>query len=325
MWIVLLKPRGRFVAGLHSDTLFGCLAWSARVLFDSSVVRRWLAAFADGDPPFLLSSAFPYRATDGETVYFLPRPRHWPPTAEPHTLAGYREYKKYKKRQWLCRRTFGRLLQGERVEEAGLDPPEIRVEPMLHNRINRITWGTTEPGRLYYQELAAAQQEAGLYFLIDLRHQEEAEALRAAIALLSHLGWGGDSSRGVNQFDAEILPAPGDFFPPIDESTHFVTLSLYFPKAREREHFAARPESCWYELLWRRGTVGGRFYPSGHFWKRAVNYFAEGSVLPWEGLDRQMLGENPPVKRVSEDGKEWVVQSYGIAFPVPMKIAGVDA
>ena len=323
MWIVRLKPRGAFAPELHSDTLFGCLAWAAASLEGPDTVKKWLTAFEDRDPPFLLSSAFPYRKTDGELTYFLPRPCNWQPKPDMTDVRRHRRSKKYKKLKWVCRETFVQLIRGRAVENVGPAPPSLAPEPILHNRINRLTWGTTEPGLLYYQELTHLSPGAGLYFLLDIRHDDAVELLLAATRLLGHIGWGGNSARGVNHFETTVQEAPADFFPTVNESTHFVTLSLYYPRLEEQGYFAEHVENCWYELRWRRGKIGGRFFTTGHFWKRAVNYFAEGSVFPsLPGWDAG-LGWNPVVKEFRD--QRMSIRSYGLAFAVPARVTGVAA
>ena len=54
----------------RSDTIFSALCHNWLMLYGEKELEALLARFLDGDPPFLLSSAFPYA---GE-VYFLPRP-----------------------------------------------------------------------------------------------------------------------------------------------------------------------------------------------------------------------------------------------------------
>ncbi len=316
MWIVTLRPLGAVAPELHSDTLFGCLCWAAKYLKGVSAVRGWLEAFDAGRPPFVLSSAFPFVEDEEGKTYFFPRPRHWPPPSEPKTLEQYRASKKQKKIRWVCRETFLRIVGGEWTTEPGRKPPALTPRPVLHNRINRITWGTTEPGRLYYEERVFGPTDGGYYFLLDVRDQSSEDLLRGAIHLLGHIGWGGDTSRGVNHFRTSIEEAPRGFLPQVENPTHFVTLSLYYPKPSERQLFAEKEQVLWYELEWRRGKVGGRFYPSPRFWKRAVNYFAEGSVLPLPSDASETLGRNPVVKEM--DGM--VIRSYGIAFVVPAKL-----
>jgi len=328
VWIVRLKPRGSVSPELRSDTLFGCIAWAAVALEGPRRVEAWLTAFEDGDPPFLLSSTFPYQeGSAGGRVYFLPRPLHWPRLPEPRTLEEYRSRKKMKKRRYVPQDTFARVIRGESDAQPSGEAPRLQPEPVLHNRINRLTWGTTDPGRLFYQEQLFLPTNTGLYFLLDVLHESETGLLRACLHLLGHLGWGGNSVSGMNHFTVEIEEKAEDFLPRVDSPTHFVTLSLYFPKPRERGHFAAHADRCWYELVWRRGKIGGRFFPSGHFWKRAVNYFVEGSVFPLIDGALGCFGCNPLVKAVelkSPYGALRQVRSFGMAFAVPAKVTGVQ-
>jgi CRISPR type III-A-associated RAMP protein Csm4 len=232
-----------------------------------------------------------------------------------------------KKRRYVAQDTFARVLRGESDAQPSEEAPRLQPEPVLHNRINRLTWGTTEPGRLFYQEQLFLPTNTGLYFLLDVLHESETGLLRACLHLLGHLGWGGNSVSGMNHFTVEIEEKAEDFLPRVDSPTHFVTLSLYFPKREEREYLAGHVDRCWYELVWRRGKIGGRLFPSGHFWKRAVNYFVEGSVFPLIDGALGCFGCNPLVKAVglkSPFGELHQVRSFGMAFAVPAKVTGVQ-
>src|SRR5438128_1795525 len=59
----------------HSDTLFSALCHAYADLFGEAETKDMLGAFADGEPPFRLSSAFPFV---GDT-YFFPKPALPPP------------------------------------------------------------------------------------------------------------------------------------------------------------------------------------------------------------------------------------------------------
>ena len=54
---------------LPSDSLFAALAARLAALKGSQAVAEWMQPFCDGDPPFVLSSAFPFAGK----VRFFPR------------------------------------------------------------------------------------------------------------------------------------------------------------------------------------------------------------------------------------------------------------
>lgn len=324
MWIVRLKPRGSLTSELRSDTLFGAIAWATSALWGEDVLLGWLERFARRDPPFLLSSAAPYsEQSDGHIQYYMPRPWSWPRQKPARNLAEYRLSKRVKKVRWIPREWFLRIAAGEELEPltmAGQAPraPGFETRAVMHNVIDRVRWSTGGPGsagNVFYLEERFASRGSGLYFLVDLRDSSVAPVLKGTLALLEHVGLGGNVSRGRGHFTFSVEDASPDFLPRVQDPTHFVTLSLYYPRAEEREMFASHSQSCAYQLAWRRGKVGGRFYATGHPWKRAVNYFIEGSVLPWR--KEQPIGENPLVKQL-ENGR-MRIQSYGFSFAVPMR------
>ena len=61
------QPKSPLITPLHSDTLFGHVAWAVRYLWEESRLVKFLGAFQDGsDAPFLISDGFP--------AGYLPKP-----------------------------------------------------------------------------------------------------------------------------------------------------------------------------------------------------------------------------------------------------------
>ena len=58
-YCVDIKPESPFLTPPQSDTIFGHLAWAIAYDQGETRLRQILAEFSSGNPPFLLSSAFP--------------------------------------------------------------------------------------------------------------------------------------------------------------------------------------------------------------------------------------------------------------------------
>ena len=96
-----LVPRGAFHFGERgvgleattetypSDSLFSSVCAAVRELDGADALQHLLAGFQHGDPPFLLSSCFPWAGEQGrEVVWFFPRPfLPWPGGEAPRVAA----------------------------------------------------------------------------------------------------------------------------------------------------------------------------------------------------------------------------------------------
>ena len=318
MKAIYLKSRGAYRHELHSDTLFGLICWAIREVFSEARLVELLEAFAAGQPPFLISSAFP-RAKDGTP--FLPRPQLQPP--QPVGELSQEEaqrLKQYKRLRYIPAEHFNQFLQGgysERSYYASGDWREVEVPaPQRTDRwrstIDRLSGTTDGEGTLFAgTEYRAA---GSLYFLLD---GDEAELVENALRFLEDFGWGGGNSSGYGHFAATVGESPlGE---PVAAPDRFVTLSLYHPRPEELRHF--RTGEAWYELTVRKGKVGGHFLSAGDFWKRSVLMFAPGSTFS-AMAERQVYGRNPIVKG-RRDGLPFDVQQFGYAFAVGMKPAAI--
>jgi len=311
---IYLTPRATYRTDLRSDTLFGCLCWAIREVFSEADLERLLARFSQGDPPFLISSAFPFRDNDKDRAHFYPRPLMAPALLDtPKNVAEATRQKTFRKTRYVSETAFQKFAEGiwnERDyyqsgewEKTG---PRLIPSDVQHNAIDRLSGGTTPSGALYSLTEYAAP-EGGLFFLLD----GDTAMVESALGFLHHQGFGGDSSLGKGRFDvsiSEMAPLGAS-----EGATGIIALSLYAPKPDELD--AVR--NGWYDLVMRKGKVGGPFLRVDDFWKRSVPMFVEGATFPLSGSGP--FGHNPVVKG-PEDGLPFSVQQYGYAFAVPIKI-----
>lgn len=313
---VYLKPRSTYRTVLHSDTLFGCVCWAIREVFSEAKLEGLLKEFASGNPPFLLSSAFPFRDTSGRRIHFYLRPVLAPAEFEsPKDVSEAEQQKKFRKAKWVTEETLDKFTSGTWNEadyyasdvwqDEGPNLMDIEVQ---HNTINRLSGGTgTTPSSGLYSLTEYAISDGGLFFLLD----GEVDVVEGAFGFLEHFGIGGDSSLGKGRFEIEVTDA--DLPAPPEGADRFMTLSLYAP--RETEMATIRSDGVWYNLVVRKGKVGGPFLRVDDFWKKSLTMFAEGSTFPM--TEQKTFGHNPIVKDNSDD-LPFDVQNYGYAFQIPM-------
>ena len=313
---VYLKPRSTYRTVLRSDTLFGCVCWAIREVVSEAKLVELLQEFASKNPPFLLSSAFPFRDNESKgRTHFYPRPLLMPTEFEmPKDVDEAERQKKFRKVKWITEETLGKFASGAWNEadyytsdiwqDEGPNLMDIEVQ---HNTIDRLSGGTTPSGNLY-SLTEYAIPDGGLFFLMD----GENDVVESTFGFLEHFGIGGDSSLGKGRFEIEVIDADLPAVP--EDADRFMTLSLYAP--RESEMATVCSDGAWYNLVVRKGKVGGPFLRVEDFWKKSLTMFAEGSTFPT--TEQKPFGHNPIVKGIAE-GLPFDVQHYGYAFQIHIK------
>jgi CRISPR-associated protein Csm4 len=308
----------RFQSGLHlgerenwregtgvfvrSDTLFSAFCHGYRLLYGEGALLQLLGRFREGEPPFLISSTFPYWQ---ETCY-LPVPRCQIPRD-----------KEQKKIAFVGLDEWTTLIRGGSLADLG---PEAKVlprqgEPLVpwvvrdipRVGLNRRTAHPDEAffffGEVWYRE------DAGLYFFFEAMGGREETRFKAVWRLLAQEGLGGDRTAGRGHFHPPEfrgipLEAP-------DEASHLVCLSLYYPGPEE---LAGLTEG-YYEMVDRRGYI---FSPAGQsLRRRPIRCFAEGSVFPATLPRWGLLVDVTPEAFTAHR-----VYRYGLLFSRPCALPG---
>lgn len=330
MKIVYLEPIASFHDSLRSDTLWGLMCWGIRNVCSEKMLLDFLAAYGDPAGGVKVSSAFPYNAVGSGKELLFPKPFGKPASilsaagksTRAELTGDYKRIKDYKGISFLSQSDFFRFLSGNLSEQELFDSaaelaalkPRFRKHERIHNTIDRISGGTPQQGGLYTREVTYAI-DSGLFFLMD-GDPVWLSVLEGALRFLSHFGFGGDASTGKNHFRVTIE----DFVPPqVQNPNGFVTLSLYIPQPHEVTLFRANPDFVWYEIAHRKGKFGGRFIQAARFWTDTVFAFAEGSVFPLTGQPRNGCLVKTPT---DDKAAEFIPRRNGIAFDLPMKIAG---
>jgi len=329
--IVLMSGASGFLeTAPRSDTLFGAICWAIRWIEGEPALLDLLTSVDAGDPPFLVTSAFPYAEAEGRRTLFLPRPLLPPaPPGHAHTLPV--SPKSLRRIRWVSTGLFDEILAGRMGMAglaAGLQAGELHVfhgaigrtgeilprrleTEVDRNGINRLS-GAVEKGILFTTRVEAVQG-GGYYCVIRPRQAGIAERIATAFRLLADRGIGGDASVGRGHF--HVAFGDGEPVSGHPDGEALVTLSLFHPSRDEMGHLAANWSRLCYVVEPRRGRLEQMYAPHRRIWKPVLLYLAEGSIFP-PADDREIYGCAPIVLE-----EPFRVRQNGFAFPVRMRHA----
>jgi CRISPR-associated protein Csm4 len=362
--IYKLKPRGAFHFGergvgieatadlLHSDTLFSALASAWRIgvhepdpALDNSLPV--LAPFVDEQPPFTISSAFPYVGD----VLFFPCPLV---AATPRTRV-------LKQVALVSEGALGLLMQGELPDPQRelLQDGRVWITPDERDRLIRplilehtadaderdrlaahferdlrevkLWSGEKQPAphvavdrvnarsNLYFTGRLQFAPGCGLYFWVDFDDPGQRDELEVALDVLQDEGVGGQRSTGHGQFTFERQDRD---LPEVADPTGRMTLSLYHPTAAEVS--AGILGGASYQRILRSGWI---YSPDGmNLRRRSLWMLCEGSILPLDagasgppGDVVNLRPEDEALARAGQPPFPHPVWRYGYAFTLPVR------
>ncbi len=323
--ICKIKPRGSFHLGekemvlektsnyIHSDTLFSAICNAYRLFYGNEELKKVLNLFEGREPPFLISSAFPYI----DEILLFPIPKNT-------DFGDYTKDKKFRKVEFVSRTIFERITGGEDIKEHIIGENLVQGNHVLVTSKERTKLSTdkiwtikevprvvidrkTSASNIYHFGEIAFADNCGLYFLMDLRMKEYEKKVEAAIRVLGDEGIGGDRTYGKGLFKADFKEVKMDLEP----KDHFVTLSLYHP----REEEVSILQNGYYELINRGGWIYS--IEAKNKRRKTVRMLLEGSVFNAPtGLE--VYGGLASVK--PKGFRDHEVYRYGYAFAVPMEV-----
>ncbi|MBW7863927.1 MAG: hypothetical protein GX580_16235 [Candidatus Hydrogenedens sp.] len=298
----LLSPLG---TPMQSDTLFGHLAWHAAHTGGEGGAAAFLAPFLAGNPPFVLSDAFP--------AGLLPRPLFPVPFAgvDKMDVARFSEAKRLQKAPFVAAEDFVRLL-GAHAAVAPRGDPWVTVETP-HAAMDRNTWTTTPGGQFYMTE---ARVLADGFDAVDIYVRELAEDAAARVAEtfrdIAQVGFGRDKSTGHGAFEVLALD-PWQGFAAPEGADGFVSLSTCMPAADD-------PADGRWRLRVKRGYLG-EMAGGGNPFKRTMLQLTPGAVFRTAGAPKAWYGRIVPDVA---PGMPEAVQC-GLALAAPCRWTGHDA
>ncbi len=303
----------------RSDTIYGMIFIAMKMLMGEEFLEDVLQRFIEGNPPFLLSSAFPFTFTDVTKQHWLPRPMLPPfdPFMGASDTERYGKAKAFRAMKYIDSKTFSALASGEKTEcelfeswcageqgnDAGGCENFLPVETM-HNGIHRMS-GSVAEGVLFSEREIFFR--GGFYFL--LRGDET--MLNGPLNFLSDFGIGGNNSTGKGQFSYEIGDA--SFLRVPETASHIVNLSCYLPEEKEIALYR-NSDDCYYSISSYRGTLGTHFTGNRRVWKKRLFLFSEGSVFPCN-MGKKVYGRMALVKD-RDEGLPHPVYFTGYSFPL---------
>ena len=305
----------------HSDTLFSCLINAYAQLHSGNLntVNDLLARFHEGEPPFRLSSAFPYvDQIEGGDTYYLPKPLNDPPDFYDGS-EGQRYKEEHSKivnnTQLLELNYFQKWLTGKNVGLDDLKKQDIEKDFISDIRPQHARDRLTDATTIYHTGLVHFHGRSGLYFLVELNDLSllNWDMFREILTQAGMNGLGGRRSHGNGIFkvtDSKLDYVWKELFDlDLPEKNGFVNLSLYYPEIKE-EFDNLDPIA--YQLIPRKGWCYSSVVPT-QMKRKTVTMFSEGAVFRNE--PKGALADGTPDSFTTHK-----VYRYGIPITLPIHI-----
>ena len=288
---------------IHSDAIFSAFVNGYNLLYGKDktdeLIRETLK-----NPPFIISSTFPFYNKEGENYYFFPLPKDQIPVLQEEKI----DIKRLKKKEFVEKSIFEELIDGESINSLKI-LERLKINEEFYKEIiiprvslSRFSNHPLSEGDYFHFGEIRFKKGAGLYFLVEFNQPEFENIFDTVMNLLQHEGIGGDRTigKGLFKFEKEEISLKV----PEDGEWH-VTLSLYYPKEDEVEDL----REGFYELIERRGYI---FSPYSKTIKRdIVRMFVPGSVFPSK--------KEGKIEKVGEILNQHSVYRYGLCFSLPYK------
>ncbi|MBA7539429.1 CRISPR system Cms protein Csm4 [subsurface metagenome] len=331
---------------MHSDSIFSALCYTSDRFLGKEAYKSFIEPFLKDNPPFLISSAFPYyEISENQTLYFFPKPLLFKEFVDKHP----QNIKIFKKIQFVSKDIFNayligddsfleeqfqrndgtiksdNLIQGNLIwlseNERGLVPILKNIWKIQRNPricINRKTKETT----IFHYSRVYFHKNSGLYILIKNKDQaNETNLFNPLFKLFRYLGdtgIGGEKSLGNGQFEFKIESNNEPFTITLNDdsgqSNQFLNLSLYLPKESEI-NAGIIDQNSFYQVINRRGWISG-----SSFLRKSINMLIEGSILNGSGKSNLGKLENLTPKILKNTNPNYTIHRYGYCYPINFKI-----
>ena len=308
---------------VHSDTLYAAFVQAL------SMIGEELPNDAEGQPPFAISSLFPFTKTkEGQFIYFLPKPfKNFDQTEVNRTFKG--KMKVLKKIEWLDLNYFKRQIQtlnGATPQYADIQYDaylsQTQFDKFISTQIDPHATIPRESGKdanPFYVERLFFKQGSGLYFIFS---GDNFTPVQKALDLLEDEGIGTDRNLGNGKFECHILNEDetitfSELFEGVSE---FVSnLSLFNPESSEQLKTMIDNDIAAFETVKRGGWITTLPYHTLH--RQPLLMFSEGNIFktPNEGMN--ISGATANVKpRSPYNGHAIWRTGKSLFVPIKMKI-----
>lgn len=272
---------------LQSDTLFGHICWQVALTEGPDGVDAFLRPFLEGEPPFILSDAFP--------AGLLPKPT-WPGAGagagDEDPRAAHDRRKRSAKAAFLTKDDFIRLCADPAwLVEPLADPWQKEIIPhAVPSRLTGATGGEDKGGFYFTEPWVLPGREVDLYARLRLGW---ADRLADWLAAIGRQGFGRDKSSGLGRLTLTgHRPAPELGGPSAADG--LVILSTYLPARTD-------PTEGYWRLRLKLGRLG-ESAGGGRPFKKPILELEPGSVFrcpdpagrPWLGRLGQGLAPGQP-------------------------------
>lgn len=325
---VIIEPQSSFVTPLHSDTIFGHLAWAVAYSGREDVLKKFLEDFKN-NPPFILSSGFP----EGK----LPIPILRPLTKEEKKIIAKDvskslieiedELKEIKELTYipvdalngliedLSNVVLTRYLLKNKNVLFKEEYNQMKEEMVMRTAVNRTT-GSALEAQLYNCSEDFYAPGVKLNIWIRFFSHDYIDKVEKWFHYLESYGYGADLSTGAGQFKIAAFSEEDGSLPEASTPNAFITISNFSPKATD-------PVDGYYNYIVKRGKLGGLWSVVGldgsskpNVWKNPVVMFTPGSVFKFDDEMKRFYGRM--VENIYQPNAN-IIQ-YALAFPLGVKL-----
>jgi CRISPR-associated protein Csm4 len=314
-----------------SDTLFSGLCHAWRLAYGEKSLEKLLEQFREHEPPFRISSAFPYFQDDKDkSTLFFPIPlfrRHRPlldksdPRIKEHEVENMETLKTALDvngfvddeifHRWVAGRAFSQK-HYNRIANSNQTYDKIFEKQLLPKTcIDRIdaSSGLYFLGQVHFKK-------GGLFCLVRYQDEQWYAKLKVAFETLGEQGLGGERSMGYGQFKPEFEEWEEPWLRQRGPKA-YCTLSLYHPSDDE---LAKLKDLHGYELVKRGGWVDSPYAPRKATRRKPCRMFKEGSILCFKEKGKliEPMGKLVDVTPQKYAENYHSVYRYGFAFNVPV-------
>jgi CRISPR-associated protein Csm4 len=311
---VKFKVLSSVITPFQADTIWGHIAWACYYIWGEKKCKDFIQSHREGNPT-LVSNAYP----DG----FMPVP-YIPFVGGSDEVTDSEIFKRVKKQNLMRVENFEKIKDGlssvklfdvlkkEIEDEARKDKKfvnfvsETMSETILRNKIDRLSFTTTEMGELFATEETFYNFDVSMWFVIRTEFFSKGE-IEMILKCIELNGFGADASVGKGRIKFTQLTEQG--LPEAKDGNAFMSLSNFVPAEREFVEF----EDAWYKLFVKFPKVGGYFALIDPF-KKPILFFEAGSVFKVSKV-KDYYGCLVENVHSNQD----IVQ-YAYAFPVKVKL-----
>lgn len=301
-----ITPLSAFATPMRSDTLYGHLLWAAAMLEGETRVKALIESFADGAPPFVLSSALPADHLPMPPLPLISRARFKAQfDGKGNLVEQLQDFKSFRKNKYLsvqCWQALKGIISQETLftiwlsEKASLAKTkrrdDIQDETMAclpHVSIDRRSGSVLDEGGLFFSK--GIWYRPGMNLDLYVR-TEDLDAFETLFRHIETAGYGADRSTGMGQFrfcrDESFDPIPFNA-----KGSHQLTLSVCFSE------LLTGYEGYWIPMV-KHGRAWNGFGERNPY-KKPFFAFAEGSLfsaMPDKGYLLRNIHSDPRIVQV---------------------------